>query len=75
VLTDQHGPIEIYIEDVVPSAPLNLDRITVQTPNTDIVVKYVDAAELRDRGFDEPRAVIFVADIGSHAFSVEPFFT
>jgi hypothetical protein len=46
VLADQHGSIEIDIEDVIPSAPLNLDRITVQTPNTDIVVKNVDAAEL-----------------------------
>src|SRR5205085_9235674 len=54
--------------------PINLDRITIQTPNTDIIVKDVDAAELGDRGIDERRAVTFVAYISCHAFSVEPFF-
>ena len=39
-----------------------------------LLEKYVDAAELRDRSIDERRAVIFVANISSHAVSVEPFF-
>jgi hypothetical protein len=36
-------------------------------------VKNIDPTELGDRGADESRAIILLADIGGYAFSVEPF--
>jgi hypothetical protein len=72
VLADQHGSIEIDIEDVIPSAPLDLDRITLRAPDTDIVVKDIDPTELGNRCSDEGGAIIFPADICRYAFSVEP---
>ncbi len=73
MLADQHGARQIDIEDVVPGAPLDLDRIAVPTANTDIVVKDVDAAESGNGRIDQRHAVFLFADIGNHAFGVEPF--
>jgi hypothetical protein len=72
VLADQHGSIEIDVEDVVPSAPLDLDRITLRTPDTNVVMKNIDPTELGDRSADESRAIILLADIGSYAFCIKP---
>src|SRR5713101_8311813 len=73
MLADLHGAGQIDIEDVVPGAPLDLDRIAVKTANADIVVKDVDAAEPGNGRIDERRAVFLLADVGNHAFGVEPF--
>src|SRR5258708_5941578 len=73
MLADQHGARQIDIEDVVPGAPLDLDRIAVPTANTDIVVKDVDAAKPGNGRIDQRRAVFLFADVGNHAFGVEPF--
>src|SRR5262249_8530587 len=75
VLADQHGSIEIDIEDVVPSAPLDFDRITLRTPVTDIIVKDIDPTELGNSGADESCAIALLTDIGSYAFGIEPFLT
>src|SRR6266403_951980 len=73
MLADLHGPRQIDIEDVVPGTPLDLDRIAVPTANTDIVVKDVDPAESGNGRIDQRHAVFLFADIGNHAFGVEPF--